>query len=245
MENLINTETSIMVYRIVLHIELSLKQFIFNNPNCICTCKNKWRCTYHGSNYSMNIFIAKKLKTPAIVCMLFTKPTNVESFFPEFKRLFGASPDLRDITFVNRVEKIYTPFNNVYLEGLYEDLNTCGDIKTFFILDHKNKKKEAKQKRQDKILKYEDQERLHRYKQEPTVTEVDQNESEPLVVMDLQRFCALMVQPFPHESNVMIEIFTTGVLNAAGIPNEEYFSKIKHFVQEKLLPLMSKHTLNL
>jgi hypothetical protein len=204
----------------------------------------------------MNVFVAKKLPKPAVVCMVFSKPKPIEEFFPEFERLFGARPDVNNITFINRVEKFYTPYNNLDFEGLYDDLDQSGDISTFFIIDHSKKK--------DRVVKSSGPGKIPSYSQQVNDDGYDSDDSsinrvelpprvnmsggegmdniDPLLSMDLQRFCAMMVQPFPDESNVMIEIFASGVLNVAGIPTEEYFQRIKKFVEEKLAPLLEKNS---
>lgn len=236
------TETSIIVYRFVVYTDITLKQFIFNQPNCICTFKNKWRVTYHGADYSMNIFMAKKLSRPAMVCMVFSKPKPMEEFFPEFERLFGNSPDINNITFINRVEKFYTPYGNLDFEGLYDDLDQSGDISTFFIIDHGKKGGNKVRGGPAKIPSYAQVADDYEEKTRGGSIIAEMDTSDPRLSMDLQRFCAMMVMPFPDESNVMIEIFASGVLNVAGIPTEEYFERIKNFVGEKLMPLLEKNS---
>lgn len=239
---MIRTETSIIVYRFVVYTDISLKQFIFNQPNCICTFKNKWRVTYHGIDYSMNIFMAKKLSKPAMVCMVFSKPKPIENFFPEFEKLFGARPDINNITFINRVEKFYTNFTELDFEGLYEDLDNSTDISTFFIIDHSKKKEKSiiKSSRLAKIPSYS--EKPADSDETPVIVGNCLDNVDPHLSMDLQRFCAMIVQPFPEESNVTIEIFASGVLNVAGIPSEDYFQRIKQFIEEKLAPLLEKNS---
>jgi hypothetical protein len=246
--HIITHKTSILVYRLIVYTDVTLKQFIFNNPNCICTLKNQWRCTYHASDYSMNVFVAKKLSTPAIVCMVFSKPKPIDDFGPEFERLFGARPDPKNITLVNRVEKFYTPYKELNFEGLYDDLDKCSDIGTFYIVDHSKTKNKSNGK-PGKIPSYShecyvDIDSEESNKPEPRVNMEagdGMDNIEPLLSMNLQRFCAMMVQPFPNESNVMIEIFASGVLNVAGIPTEEYFQRIKKFITEELAPLLKNN----
>lgn len=251
---IITHKTSILVYRFIVYTEMTLKQFIFNNPNCICTFKNKWRCTFHASDYSMNVFVAKKLERPAIVCMVFSKPKPLEEFYPQFERLFGARPDPKNITFVNRVEKFYTPYKDLDFEGLYDTLDQCNDINAFYVMDHKNKSKDIVSK-PGKIPSYssvcyennEDDSDFEDNKLPPRVNMSGGNgmdNNEPLLSMDLQRFCAFNIQPFPKESNVMIEVFASGILNVAGIPSEEYFQRIKKFINEILGPILKQNSFN-
>lgn len=246
---MIPNKTSTLVYRVVVYTDITLEQFIFNTPNCICTYKNRWRCTYHGPNYSMNVFTAKDIGRNGVVCMFFTKTDDMETFFPEFKRLFGAEPLPENITFINRVEKFYTPYREIYFDGLYDDLDHTEDIGEFFIIQHGAKKKKEPKKLPAKIPSYV---------QQLNSEEVDEDDSDmehqpaskklkhsddfkPHLSMDLQRFCAMMVQPFPEESNVKIEIFDSGVLNVAGIPSQEYFERIKKFIDDKLVPLLKNN----
>lgn len=250
----IPNKTSILVYRFIIYTDMTLKKFIFNNPNCICTFKNRWRCTYHGLDYSMNVFIAKKLPVPAIVCIVFSKPKPMEEFFPEFERLFGTRPQYKDITYINRVEKFYTPYHGLDFESLYDDLDKSSDISTFFIVEHNKKEKKVKTGKPGKILSYsqvskynddDDSDYEESAKPPPRVNMsggVGMDDIDPRLSMDLQRFCAMMVQPFPNESNVMIEIFSSGVLNVAGIPDEEYFKRIKKFIEEKLAPILKNNS---
>lgn len=250
---MITNKTSTLVYRIVVFTEMTLEQFIFNTPNCICTLKNRWRCTYHGYDYSMNVFSAKDIGRPGVVCMFFTKPKPLESFFPEFERLFGAAPLPENITFINRVEKFYTPYKDIYFDGLYDDLDQRDDIGEFFIINHKKNK--VKQNKPEKIPSYvqqvadnsyteDDDDDVIRLSKQPRIVINDHKMEhvKPHLSMDLQRFCAMMVQPFPEESNVKIEIFDSGVLNVAGIPSEEYFERIKTFIEIKLAPLLEKNS---
>jgi hypothetical protein len=190
----------------------------------------------------MNVFIAKKLHVPGVVCMVFSKPKPMEQFFPEFKRLFGNVPRVEDITFVNRVEKFYTPWKNLDFEGLYDDLDKSSDITSFFIITHKKGKVATKPA---KIPSYcennvdDDDSDCETVPPPPTSNLVE----DPQLSMNLQRFCAMMICPFPSESNVMIEVFASGVLNVAGIPNEEYFLRIKQFIEIKLAPILSNNSM--
>lgn len=239
---MITTQTSIVVYRFIVYTDITLRQFLFNNPMCICPFKNKWRVTYHGLDYSMNIFVAKKLSRPGLVCMVFAKQKPLDEFYPEFERLFGSRPDPKNITVVNRVEKFYTPYSNIDFEGLYDDLDKSNDIEKFFIVNHAKNKSKAAIKPVVKIPSYVEQEFGH--EQSPRVLNVDDDidSIDPHLSMDLQKFCAIMIAPFPEESNVMIEVFASGVLNVAGIPSEDYFHRIKRFVEEKLAPLLENNS---
>lgn len=239
---MIPNKTSILVNRVVIYTDITLEDLVFNTPNCICSYKNNWRATIHRKEFSMNVFSAKDLQKPGVVCMMFTKNENIEYFFPEFEKLFGARPELNNITFINRVEKFYTPYKNIYFEGLYDDLDKSDDINHFFIVDHAKKGKEKT--RPGKIPSYIQQENGNNRNKKPRIQieDTEMKNINPHLSMDLQRFCAMIVQPFPEEANAKIEIFDSGVLNVAGIPSNEYFYRIKKFIEEKLAPLLAKNS---
>lgn len=58
------------------------------------------------------------------------------------------------------------------------------------------------------------------------------------ISMDLQCFCAIKVQPFPKESNITIEIFASGVLNVAGVMDNELLARTSDFITNEVLPKM-------
>lgn len=235
----IRHERTNTVYRVLIYTDVLLEDFIFNNPNCICSSKNKWMVMYHNIEYSMKMSTAKGTLKPGIIILFFTKITSIEYFNPEFERLFGAIPIPSNITLINMVEKYYTPCRDIYFDGVYDALDGDNDI---MVVMHKKKKSSTI----PKVLKYSLQEKLNvddGYDSGDVATQHDTNPpndtgDDPQLSMDLQRFCALKIRPFPLESKVTIEVFDSGTLNVAGINNDVIFSKVTSYINTKLLPIL-------
>jgi len=217
------------VYRILIYTNVLLEDFIMNHPNCICSSRNKWMVMYHNVEYSMKMSIAKGTRQPGIIILFFTKLTSIEHFFPEFQRLFGSTPIPSNITLVNIVEKYYCPVSNIYFDGVYDELDKNDDIMVTM------SKRRSVTPSYPKILKYSIQEK----KEEHDMTSLnDDDGKDPQLSMDLQRFCALKIRPFPLESKVTIEVFDSGVLNVAGINPASMLDKVTKYINDTLLPIL-------
>lgn len=235
-------KTSLLFYRFVIKIKLDLADFAFHTPNCVLAANSDWRCTYYGKDYTVNIFNAGKLPYPAIVCMTFFKDRDVETFYDEFERLFGKSPERSMTTRINWVEKFYTPYKNIDLEKLYDLLTSseqCAFVERVY-------KKKGSSKKPGKIQCYDvsdgyksDDSDINRPPPRVPV-DISADASGAIVSIDQKRFCALIIHPFPSESNFAIEAFSSGVLNVPGIPSVEYFDKIKTYVNDTLSPVLEQ-----
>ena len=236
-------KASLRFHRFIINITLDLTDFACKTPNCVLSNESSWRCTYYGHDYTVNIFNARKLPYPAIVCMTFHKGKSIESLEDEFESLFGKRPDSKMNTDINWVEKFYTPHNNIDLDKLYDSLTVSGEC-AFVKRIYKKNGGAIKKKKPGKIKCYsaglgDDSDDSVCGDVNPRVPKDASDEGvDATVSMDQTKFCALVLHPFPSESNFAIEIFTSGVLNVPGIPNAEYFEKIKRYVNNVLSPIM-------
>jgi hypothetical protein len=237
----IDHKTSLLFYRFIIKIDLDLIDFAFRTPNCVLATSSAWRCTYYGKDYTVNIFRAGKLPYPAIVCMTFFKDKDVESFYEEYRLLFGVAPEPRMTTRINWVEKFYTRHSNIDLEKLHDNLSNSDDC-AFVERVFKGKNKRKHGNKPGKIQCYDarfdnesgDSKPPPRVPDNPTA-----DDSGVLVSIDQKKFCALIIHPFPSESNFAIEAFSSGVLNVPGIPSPEYFEKIKRYITNTLSPILA------
>lgn len=236
---IIRNALSLTVHRMIIHTDCSLDEFALRTKNCWLTGESDWRCTYYGDDFSTNLFNAKKIPTKALVSMAFSKGKKLEDYERDFKKLFGPDIIIEDFTLVNWVEKFYTTHKTVSLnklEGLLVE-----DDETIFI---KKVKQRGRKTRPKKIASYD----IKVYdsdsdsEKEPKRIKIgDDDGSAPSVSMDQQKFSALIIRPFPKESNFAIEVFSTGNLNVAGIPSEEYFKKrVVPYIKDKLMGFMEK-----
>lgn len=236
-------KTSLRFHRLIVKTNIELKDFACNTPNCVLS-ESDWRCTYYGKDFTMNIFKASKLSYPALVCMTFHNK-SLESIEDDFEELFGKRPESEETTAINWVEKFYTPYNNLDLDRLYDMLsngNECAFIKRVY--DKKNKVNDTK-KTPGKIKcysepNYDSDDSSINHPPSRIPNNLDDKGYDATVSMDQKKFCALILHPFPSESNFAIEIFSSGVLNVPGIPCEQYFEKIKKYVNETLAPIMNR-----
>lgn len=225
-------EDSVKVYRILIHTKINLLEFSYKTPNCIISTKSEWRCTYHALDFTLNIFQASKLPHPAIVVILFTKSKPLNEIETSLTNLFGTRPDMETAKLLNWVTKFYTPYKNLDLDNLYDDLDECNNLDNIFIL------KGCESKRPEKIKRYDFNEPIYNSDTEiskPVV--VNDDGTNPDLAIDKQRFSALIITPFPKETNLTLEIYSTGVINAAGIPNSHIYDKTLSYVNNTLLPL--------
>lgn len=242
MDEPIPHKTSLRFHRFIIKIELNLTDFAFKTPNCVLSNESDWRCTYYGHDYTVNIFNARKLPYPAIVCMTFHKGKSLESIEDEYEELLGTRPDSKMNTDINWVEKFYTPYNNLDLDKLYDllaDSDECAFVERVY---KKNKKKNPKKKpgkiKCYSMSNYDSDDSTINHPTPRVPKNADDKGVDATVSMDQKKFCALILHPFPSESNFAIEIFSSGVLNVPGIPNATYFEKIKQYVNRTLAPIM-------
>lgn len=240
----IEHKTSLLFYRFIIKIDLDLIDFAFRTPNCVLATSSDWRCTYYGKDYTTNIFKAGKLSYPAIVCMTFFKDKEVDSFYEEYHKLFGVTPDPRMTTLINWVEKFYTGHTKIDLDRLHDTLsnsNSCAFVERVY--KGKNKRN-GSAKKPGKIQCYDNHDGNESddssiNKPAPRVpVDTTADDSGVIVSIDQKKFCALIIHPFPSESNFAIEAFSSGVLNVPGIPSAEYFEKIKRYINDALSPIM-------
>lgn len=226
---------SVTVHRFIINTSQNLEDFALKTKNCVLTNESDWRCTYYGVDFTSNIFIAKKLSYYALVSMSFSKNKTLEEYQEAYRKIFGEDVTLQDFTLINRVDKFYTPFKSLDLEKLESILS--GDDKDIFI---KMMKKKGPIARPDKIKSY------HMNDNKRGQININkENSDSPAVNMDQQRFSALSLKPFPQESNFTIEVFTSGNLNVAGVPGEEYLlNRIVPYVNDKLVNMLSKCEIN-
>jgi hypothetical protein len=241
-------ETSVKVYRFLLKTTMSPKDFAFRNKNCVISSKDRWRCTYHGHDFTTNIFKAKKVPYPALVFIFFTQTKPIDSIVDEMESLIGVKPDVNSMVLTNWVEKVYTPHKNIDLEALFCDLDSgFDDLGQHFVIERKMKKERVKKTKPGKIPKYferneYDSDDSDIEKPPPRIpTDANDNGENPKINLDQQTFCGIILTPFPTESNVVLEIFASGVINVAGIPNDTYFEKVKNYINVNLLPLMKNN----
>lgn len=247
----IEHKLSVTVHRFIINTKMKLEEIAFSTPNCVISNESPWRCTYYGKDFTSNIFIAKKLPYYALVAMSFSKNKSFDSYKEDYKKLLKADPNvtLQDFTLINWVEKFYTPYNSLSLNTLETILYK--DDEDIFISKIKKKGRQAKVK-PDKIKSYDqvtndddgndsDYTDEYRKSKKRKITIGDDDGKSPKVNMDQQKFSALAVHPFPKESNFVIEVYTTGKLNVAGIPNEEYFNeRVKPYINGKFASFLNE-----
>jgi hypothetical protein len=231
-------ETSVKVYRILIHVDKKLSDIAYTMPNCIVSNKSKWRCTLHRQDFTMNIFNANKLSTPALVAILFTKDKPLEEIAVEFETIFGKRPCMQSIKLLNWVSKIYTEYTNLDLDEVFDDLDEYrrDNLDDIFIVKGTEKKTPEKIRRYDEYEPVYDSEHNRNGNSYKPV----QNDTAELSI-DKQRFSALIITPFPEETNMTIELYSSGVLNCAGIPNEQVMEKTQKYVKDVLIPLFEKN----
>lgn len=249
MEHIIRTETSLKLYRFIIRVNITLDEFAHTHRNCVLSVSSDWRCTYYEKAFTMNIFDAKKLPYPALVCMVFTMTMESDAFIPVFESLFGVTKeDIDKPTLVNWVEKYYTPHKPLDLEGLFLSLNSLASVS----LKVKGRKQKPRVLPSYDVHKSEELEgydsdynnrRANQFAKSLTLSTKEDDGSSPALSMDQQSFCALVVHPFPEATHLAIEVFSSGVLNVAGIPTDEIFEHLTHYVNTKLGPLMEQHAL--
>ena len=218
----ITNETTIKVYRFLIYTDITLRNFAMNNHNCTLLSKSSWRCTYHAKQYSMNIFNARKVDKPALIYIVFTKKLEKEYFKDEFITLFDNCYDESTFSLINWVEKYYTNVNDVDFEELYSTLD-------------------SKCKVQKKTNGKHNKESIATYNQcgdaNNDINEFNENQ-DALLSLNVQKFSALIIQPFPDNSNIRLEVFNSGVINVAGILSVSTFAKIDNYIKLTLFPLM-------
>lgn len=243
--------TSVKVYRVIIPINISIKSFALSNKNCIVSKNTQWRCTHHGDDFTINIFKASKLSYPAIVVIIFSQHGDINDILIKLQHLFGVPPLIETLDLLNWVEKFYPKLNeNINLDYLYTQMN-IGDSDEVFVLK-RPKKNTARNDRLKKMKRYYEKPSAHE-QNDNNLAKLDNRKhfiftdsdgSTAKLKMNRQLFSALIVQPFPEESNVKIEIYYTGIINVAGIPSKEYFHKIKYYLNNRLLPLMKESQLS-
>lgn len=230
---------SVTVHRFLIITDEKLDRFALRTPNCILTQESDWRCTYYGKDFTSNIFIAKKLPYYALVAMSFSKNKSFGEYLSYYRTLFGPATEIRDFTLINWVEKFYTTCKNINLNQLEDVLyDDDGDV---FITRVKKKGRKAG-KKPDKIKSYDQsgyQSDNSDYSHKERVVIGDDDGTAPKVTMNQQKFSALSLYPYPKESNFVIEIFATGNLNVAGIPNDDYFiNRVIPYINDKLVTFL-------
>jgi hypothetical protein len=147
--------------------------------------------------------------------------------------MFGATAD--DLVCVNRVEKFY--FNKVLcLTTLFMQLDELRNANNdAFKITTKQPPTQTKRHKLPRYnQKFDDDVKRNSY----VITESTGDNAN--VMIDQQRFSALILHPFPLESSVKIEIYATGVLNVAGSPSNEYFERIKSYINNDLNPILNR-----
>lgn len=248
-QNEFEHKLSVTLHRFIINTKLKLVDFAFSTPNCVLTKESPWRCTYYGKDFTSNIFIAKKLPSYALVAMSFSKNKSFEEYQQIFKQMFSKDPSvtLTKFTLINWVEKFYTPYKMISLTKLLETLLEMGEMdegNDEFIKKIKNKNKEQKPcriKSYDQTIANNDGYDSDNVIKKKKKLSVEDDGSCPRFDMDQQKFSALPLYPFPKESNVVIEIYSTGKLNVAGIPDQEFFdNKIKPYINGRLSDLLKE-----
>jgi hypothetical protein len=211
-------------------------------PNCILTEESDWRCTYYGKDFTSNIFIAKKLPYYALVVMSFSKNKSFDDYSRCFRQLFGENTELKDFTLINWVEKFYTNYSNINLNKLESLLYDDDD--DVFITRVKNKRDNTKKPKKircyNNVHSDDDDDDGDNVDTERAIIGNDDGKA-PKVNMNQQKFSALSLYPYPKESNFVIEIFATGNLNVAGIPDQDYFeNRIKPYIDTKLVGFLKQ-----
>jgi hypothetical protein len=218
---------SVTLHRFIVRTDRGLTDLALNTNNCVLTDESGWRCTYYGRDYTSNIFVASKLPYYALVAMSFSKDKPFDEYKADYEVIFGASVVLEGFTLINWVEKFYPPNYNISLEKLQDILLT--NNKTDAFVEAVTKKPRAKKAVPPKIGSYcsrrdldydEPYNKLH-----PLVKIGIDGGDNPSVNMDQKKISLLAITPYPTETRCVIEVFATGKLNVAGIPNMEFFNK--------------------
>jgi hypothetical protein len=169
--------------------------------------------------------------------MTFHKGKSLSSIEDEYEELFGKRPESKMTTNINWVEKFYTPHTNVDLDKLHVLLlESCESA----FVERVYKKNKIANEKPGRIKCYN----MGGYESDDSDTNQvhsrvpNNGGADATVSMDQKKFCALILHPFPSESNFAIEIFSSGVLNVPGIPSSDYFEKIKRYVNDTLAPIM-------
>jgi len=171
----------------------------------------------------MNIFQAKQIPVPALVVLIFVKKATRETILHDIGALFNTRVDNEQLCLINWVEKFHTPFKNIFLDTLYEQLNGESDLDHIFHL-----KKNSVGKKQE-VVDY-----VSTFYNKKTETVSTNGPSCAQLEMDIQRFGALIIKPFPNDSNLTIEIYPSGIINATGINDENMFARLKEYIELKL-----------
>lgn len=74
-------------------------EFGHTHQNCVLSVSSDWRCKYYEKTFTMNIFDAKKLPYPALVCMGFTMAMDSDAFIPVLNRFL----ELQKKALINRL----------------------------------------------------------------------------------------------------------------------------------------------
>lgn len=239
-------ETSTVVYTVHVRTEMRLRDFTLCTPNCVCSPSTPWRCTHYGEDYVMNVF-ASKLMLPdrAFICVIFTKPREYAWFLQEFLRLMNTRPDPNNIRCTNRVEKFFFPHGNVLLEDMHADMVRTGATSTRVA-----RRRAPPPSRVKKMPAYARAALAATYDSDdsdltrpPGGAQEQELEllPEPLVTLNLQRFCALIIKPFREPSHITIEVFSSGVLNVAGITSDAGFDSVRRYIMTTIRPLLQRH----
>lgn len=210
-----------------MKMTIDIVEFAIKNVNAMVSMDLPWRCTYYSNDYTFNMFNGNKAKEPTVVLIVFTKDKDVVELKKDILNVFDNEPVIESMNLMNWVVKFYTKVKGVNLEMLYEilDESSVGDNDVFDLCVVKGTKVTKKVKR------------LKRYYESEKDYENVMNEQvngTPSIVMDQHTFSALIIQPFPQESNVKFEIYSSGVVNVAGIPDDHYFSKIYEYINTDL-----------
>lgn len=221
----LTNKTSLKVYRVVIHIDMTLMEFALRNKNCILTQHSAWRLTYHTKEFSMNLFVATKLRVPGLVAIVFSQSKKIEEIIDIFRNsLFAASTFISSPKSLNWVEKFYTGINDIDLEQIYDDIV---DLENVYV-DRKVTKTVPK---------------ISSYVEDDKKIKIDAPaDQQPELNINMQIFSALIMKPFPEESNMTVQIYPTGKINVTGIPSDHYLDKVTNYITDTLVPLMQKHS---
>lgn len=117
--------TSMNVHRVYIETDLTAMEFMFRTENCICESNAEWRCTKYDTDYAMNFLVANEKKFPGhkMTCLFFTKRNSVKWLQDTCEKLFDTRPKLEHIARISWVEKFYTPFDDIMLEDLYDEMD--------------------------------------------------------------------------------------------------------------------------
>jgi hypothetical protein len=231
---------SVTLHRFVIRTNCTLDEFALNTVNCVLTNESGWRCTHYGTDFTSNVFVASKLPYYALVAMSFSKQKSFETYKEYFKVLFGEDTVLQDFTLINWVEKFYTPCNNISLTKL-ESMFIDGNDGAFIKRVTRKKKNDVKVRvKPGKIKSYANNGYISDDSdftpELPRISIGTDDGTAPTVNMDQQKFSALSIYPYPKESNFVIEVFATGNLNVAGIPDANYFEeRVIPYINNKLM----------